>query len=147
MKDTLVIPKGEHLSHDVYMCWNIQSQTDPACAPEGKHLLTAYAPVTEDEARDKDLMNWACDQIVEYLERRYPGFTESVEWALFPVSWRLEGVVKVVVVENKTQLAKALAAQKNYPAKDRSPLQRESHLQPVRGGRRRAQVPDCAGQH
>jgi prolycopene isomerase len=59
-------------------------------------LLTAYAPVTEDEARDKDLMNWACDQIVEYLERRYPGFTESVEWALFPVSWRLEGVAKDV---------------------------------------------------
>ena len=96
MKDTLVIPKGERLSHDVYMCWNIQSQTDPLCAPTARHLLTAYAPVTEDEARDKDLMFWACEQIVEYLERRYPGFKESVEWALFPVSWRLEGVAKDV---------------------------------------------------
>jgi len=96
MKDTLVIQKGDRLSHDVYMCWNIQSQTDPLCAPEGKHLLTAYAPVTEDEARDKDLMNWACDQIVAYLERRYPGFKESVDLALFPVSWRLEGVAKDV---------------------------------------------------
>ncbi|MCX6067287.1 MAG: FAD-dependent oxidoreductase [Chloroflexi bacterium] len=96
MKDTLVIPKGNRFSHDIYMCWNIQSQTDPLCAPEGKHLLTAYAPVTEDEARDKELMFWACEQIVEYLERRYPGFKESIEWALFPVSWRLEGVAKDV---------------------------------------------------
>ena len=96
MKDTFVIPKGERLSHDVYMCWNIQSQSDPLCAPAGKHLLTAYAPVTEDEARNKDLMFWACEQIVEYLERRYPGFKDSIEWALFPVSWRLEGVAKDV---------------------------------------------------
>ncbi|MFZ5917990.1 MAG: phytoene desaturase family protein [Chloroflexota bacterium] len=96
IKDTIVIPKGDRLSHDVYMCWNIQSQSDPRCAPAGKHLLTAYAPVTEDEARDKELMAWACGQIVEYLERRYPGFRDSIEWALFPVSWRLEGVAKDV---------------------------------------------------
>jgi len=94
MKDTLVIPKGDHFAEDIYMCWNIQSQTDPLCAPPGKHLLTAYAPVTEDEARDKTLMTWASEQIVEYLERRYPGFKQSIDWALFPVSWRLEGVAK-----------------------------------------------------
>ena len=96
VKDTRVIPQGEKFSHDVFMCWNIQSKMDPFCAPSGKHLLTAYAPVTEDEARDKELMAWACDQIVEYLERRYPGFRDCVEWALFPVSWRLEGVAKNV---------------------------------------------------
>ena len=96
VKDAVVIPRGDKLSHDVYMCWNIQSQSDPRCAPPGKHLFTAYAPVTEDEARDRELMTWACDQIVDYLERRYPGFRDSIEWALFPVSWRLEGVAKDV---------------------------------------------------
>jgi len=94
VKDTLVIPKSNGLSHDVYMCWNIQSQSDPLCAPEGKHLLTAYAPVTQEEAKDRRLMEWACDSILDYLERRYPGFRDSMDWALFPISWRLEGVAK-----------------------------------------------------
>lgn len=96
IKDTLVIPKGDKLTHDVYMCWNIQSQSDPMCAPNNKHLFTAYAPVTQEEAQNKELMNWACDQIVDYLERRYPGFKDSIDWALFPVSWKLEGVAKDV---------------------------------------------------
>lgn len=96
MKDTLVIPKGNRLTHDVYMCWNIQSTSDPFCAPAGKHLFTAYAPVTQEEAVNKELMEWACSQIVEYLERRYPGFKDSIDWALFPISWRLEGVAKDV---------------------------------------------------
>lgn len=94
VKDSTVIPKGKGLVHDVYMCWNIQSHQDPLCAPQGKHLLTAYAPVTQEEAQDRELMTWACDRIVDYLEQRYPGFRKSVEWALFPVSWRLEGVAK-----------------------------------------------------
>ncbi len=94
VKDTMVIPRGDRLAHDVYMCWNIQSQSDPFCSPDGKHLMTAYAPVTEDEAKNPQLMDWCCDRIMDYLERRYPGFRETVEWALFPVSWRLEGVAK-----------------------------------------------------
>ena len=39
-------------------------------------------------------MGWACDRIVDYLEGRYPGFRRSVEWSMFPVSWRLEGAAK-----------------------------------------------------
>jgi len=94
VKDTMVIPKGDRLTHDVYMCWNIQSQSDPLCAPPRKHLFTAYAPVTQEEAKNSKLMAWACDRIVDYLERRYPGFRDAIDWALFPVSWRLEGVAK-----------------------------------------------------
>lgn len=94
VKDTRVIPREEGFEHDIYMCWNIQSASDPSCAPGGKHLLTAYAPVTEKEARDKPLMLKACRLIMEYFERRYPGFGKSVDWALFPTSWKLEGVAK-----------------------------------------------------
>lgn len=94
VKDTYVIPKEEGFEYDVYMCWNIQSRIDPSCAPGGKYLMTAYAPVTEKEAKDKDLMVTACRRIIDYLERRYPGFRESIDWALFPTAWKLEGVAK-----------------------------------------------------
>ena len=94
VKDTFVIPKEEGFEYNVYMCWNIQSQNDPSCAPGGKHLFTAYAPVTEKEAKDKGLMVKACLLIMDYLERRYPGFRKSIDWALFPTAWKLEGVAK-----------------------------------------------------
>ncbi len=94
MKDTHVIPKSEGFEYDVYMCWNIQSQSDPSCAPGGKHLMTAYAPVTEKEAKDGGLMVKACRLIIDYLERRYPGFRKSIDWTLFPTAWKLEGVAK-----------------------------------------------------
>jgi prolycopene isomerase len=93
VKDTYVIPKEEGFEYNVYMCWNIQSQTDPACAPGGRHLMTAYAPVTEKEAKDKDLMVRPAAHH-RLLERRYPGFKKSVDWALFPTAWKLEGVAK-----------------------------------------------------
>ena len=94
VKDTYVIPKEEGFEYDIYMCWNIQSQSDPSCAPGGKHLFTAYAPVTEKEAKDKALMIKACKLIIDYLERRYPGFRQSIDWAMFPTAWKLEGVAK-----------------------------------------------------
>ncbi|MEA3223767.1 MAG: FAD-dependent oxidoreductase [Thermodesulfobacteriota bacterium] len=94
VKDVHVIPKSEGFEYDVYMCWNIQSQIDPSCAPGGKYLMAAYAPVTEKEAKDKGLMVKACKHIIDYLERRYPGFKKSVDWALFPTCWKLEGVAK-----------------------------------------------------
>ena len=56
--------------------------------------MTAYAPVTEKQAKDKGLMVKACKHIINYLERRYPGFKKSVDWALFPTCWKLEGVAK-----------------------------------------------------
>lgn len=94
VKDTFVIPKEEGFEYNVYMCWNIQSQVDPSCAPGGKHLMAAYAPVTEKEAKNKDLMVKACKLIIDYLERRYPGFKKSIDWAMFPTCWKLEGVAK-----------------------------------------------------
>lgn len=94
VKDIDVIPRSEGFESDVYMCWNIQSQSDPSCAPGGRHLMTAYAPVTETEAKDKALMVKACKIIMDYFERRYPGFRNSVDWALFPTAWKLEGVAK-----------------------------------------------------
>ena len=56
--------------------------------------MTAYAPVTEQEAKDKDLMIKSCKLIIDYLERRYPGFRERIDWAMFPTAWKLEGVAK-----------------------------------------------------
>jgi prolycopene isomerase len=94
VKDICVIPRSEGFEHNVYMCWNIQSRSDPSCSPGGKHLLTAYAPVTEKEAKNTELMAKACKLIMNYLDRRYPGFHDSIDWALFPTTWKLEGVAK-----------------------------------------------------
>lgn len=92
---TVVSGDGEY-DYDVYMCWNVQSVTDPTCAPKGKHLLTAYLPLTEEESKDRAKVGRVVDAVVPFLEEAYPGFTECIDWALYPMCWKLEGVAKSI---------------------------------------------------
>jgi phytoene dehydrogenase-like protein len=96
IKNTCVLPKEEGFDYDVYMCWNVQSAVDPAVAPKGKHLLSAYLPITESESRDRKLVNKLIERVPEFLEEIYPGFQESIDWKLDLVCWKLEGVAKSV---------------------------------------------------
>lgn len=96
IKNTCVLPKEDGFDYDVYICWNVQSAVDPAVAPEGKYLLTAYLPITEDESRDKKLVNKLIKRVPDFFEDIYPGFKESVDWRLDLVCWKLEGVAKSV---------------------------------------------------
>ncbi len=96
IKTPVVVPAGEDYDYDVYMCWNVQSVTDPTCAPEGKHLLTAYLPLTEKESMDRAKVQKVVDAIVPFFERAYPGFRECVDWELYPMCWKLEGVAKSI---------------------------------------------------
>lgn len=96
IKTPVVVPMGSDYDYDVYMCWNVQSATDPACAPAGKHLLTAYLPLTEEESRDRAKVMRVVEAVPEFLERTYPGFKECVDWALYPMCWKLEGVAKSI---------------------------------------------------
>jgi NAD(P)-binding Rossmann-like domain/Flavin containing amine oxidoreductase len=96
IKTPVVVPMDGMFDYDVYMCWNVQSATDPACAPEGKHLLTAYLPLTEEESRDREKVMTVVRGVTEFLERTYPGFKEAVDWALYPMCWKLEGVAKSI---------------------------------------------------
>ena len=91
-----VVPKEEGFDWDVYMAWGIQSYIEPSCAPEGKHLFTAYLPLTEEESRNRELAMKAVRAVPEFLEAVYPGFKECIEWALYPVCVKLEGVAKSV---------------------------------------------------
>jgi len=96
IKTPVVVPAGGEFDYDVYMCWNVQSATDPTCAPPGKHLLTAYLPLTEDESRDRRKVMKVVEAVPEFLESTYPGFKECVDWALYPTCWKLEGVAKSI---------------------------------------------------
>ena len=91
-----VVPREEGFDWDVYMAWGIQSYIEPSCAPKGKHLFTAYLPLTEEESRDRELVMKAVRAVPDFLETVYPGFKDCIEWALYPVCVKLEGVAKSV---------------------------------------------------
>jgi hypothetical protein len=74
MKTPCVVPRSEGFDWDVYMAWNIESFIAPSCAPPGKHLFTAYLPLTEAESRDRALVMKVVRAVPEFLESVYPGF-------------------------------------------------------------------------
>jgi prolycopene isomerase len=96
LKNTCVLPREEGFDYDVYICWNIQSALDPTVAPPGKHLFSAYLPLTEKESRTPELVGKLIRRLPEFMETIYPGFQESVDWRLDPVCWKLEGVAKSI---------------------------------------------------
>jgi len=96
LKNTCVLPRSEGFDYDVYICWNIESAVVPSAAPPGKHLYTAYLPMTEKESRNKTLVTKLVDRLPHFMEEVYPGFRESVDWRLDLVCWRLEGVAKSI---------------------------------------------------
>ena len=96
LKNTCVLPKSEGFDYDVYICWNIQSAVDPSVAPAGKYLYTAYLPLTEKESLDKGLVQKIVSRLPEFMEEVYPGFSESIDWKLDLVCWKLEGVAKSI---------------------------------------------------
>ena len=96
MKTPCVVPRSQGFDWDVYMAWNIQSYIEPGCAPEGKHLFTAYLPLTEAESHDRELVMKVVRAVPDFLEGIYPGFKDCIEWELYPVCVKLEGVAKSV---------------------------------------------------
>ncbi len=96
IKTPRVVAREEGFDWDVYMAWNIQSFIEPSCAPEGKHLFTAYLPLNERESKDRELVMKVVRAIPHFLESVYPGFKDSIEWELYPVCTKLEGVAKSV---------------------------------------------------
>lgn len=96
IKNTCVLPQSEGFDYDVYICWNIQSAVDPSVAPAGKHLYTAYLPLTEKESRNRELVDKVRRRLPDFMEEVYPGFKDSIDWQLDPVCWKLEGVAKSI---------------------------------------------------
>lgn len=96
IKTPCVVPRSEGFSWDVYTAWNIQSYVEPSCAPAGRHLFAAYLPLTEEEARNRELVMKVVRAVPDFLEKVYPGFKDCMEWELYTVCTRLEGVAKSV---------------------------------------------------
>ena len=96
LKNTCVLSRDEGFDYDVYICWNIQSAVDPSVAPAGKHLYTAYLPLTEKESLNRELVAKVRRRLPDFMEEVYPGFKDSIDWQLDPVCWKLEGVAKSI---------------------------------------------------
>lgn len=96
LKNTCVLPKEAGFDYDVYICWNVQSALDPSVAPAGKHLMSAYLPMTEKEALNRGLVRKLIGRLPGFLEEIYPGFQSSIDWKLDLVCWKLEGVAKSI---------------------------------------------------
>ncbi len=96
MKTPCVVPRSEGFDWDVYMAWNIQSFIETGCAPAGKHLFTAYLPLTEAESHHRELVMKVVRAVPDFLEGLYPGFKDCMDWELYPVCVKLEGVAKSV---------------------------------------------------
>ncbi len=96
VKTPVVVEAGDDFDYDVYMAWNVQSVTDPRSAPEGKYLLTAYLPLTDEESKDRARVKKVMDAVVPFFESAYPGFRDYIDWELYPMCWKLEGVAKSI---------------------------------------------------
>jgi len=96
VKNTCFLPKEEGFDWDLFICWNVQSAVDPSVAPEGKFLLSSYIPITEKESLSPKLIKKLIARFPEFMEEIYPGFKDCVEWALHPVSTKLEGAAKTI---------------------------------------------------
>ncbi len=88
-----VVSRKEGFDWDIYMSWRVRSYTDASCAPAGKHLLTAYLPVSEAEALNPPKVARIIAAIPVFLESAYPEFLDTVEWELYPVCWKAMGAV------------------------------------------------------
>jgi prolycopene isomerase len=96
IKSDRILPKEEGFDWDVYICWNVQSFVDPSVAPKGKYLYTAYMPLTEKEAKNRELVKKLAKRLPDFMEQIYPGFKDSIDWKLDLVCWKLEGVAKSI---------------------------------------------------
>jgi phytoene dehydrogenase-like protein len=96
IKNDCILPKEEGFDWDVYICWNVQSFVDSSVAPKGKYLYTAYMPLTEKEAKNRELVQKLAKRLPDFMEQIYPGFKDSIDWKLDLVCWKLEGVAKSI---------------------------------------------------
>ncbi|MBW2096620.1 MAG: FAD-dependent oxidoreductase [Deltaproteobacteria bacterium] len=78
--------KEDGFDSDVRMGFWDSSGMDPGRAPPGKQLLDAYVSLTDKEAHNQELANLAYDRMMAFMTDNYPGFKESLEWALYTVS-------------------------------------------------------------
>lgn len=71
---------------------------DPAnsLSPENRYLVQAYIICSPKEALDKKKVGMLREVLDEKMEVLIPGFRDNLDFALYPTSWRLDGVAKTI---------------------------------------------------
>ncbi len=86
--------KEDGFDFDIRMGFWESSGMDSKRAPSGKQLLDAYVSLTDRQCEDKTLVQLAYDRMKAFMEDRYPGFKEALEWTLYTVSKNLVPVAQ-----------------------------------------------------
>jgi protoporphyrinogen oxidase len=65
-------------------------------SPKGTFLVQSYIICTPKEAKDKQMMNNLRKLLDQNLSRLIPDYKRSLNWALYPAVWHLDGVAKTI---------------------------------------------------
>jgi phytoene dehydrogenase-like protein len=72
------------------------SDTSSHLSPPGAFLVQSYIICTPDEAKNKELMVSLRKVLDRNLARLIPDYERSLNWALYPAVWHLDGVAKTI---------------------------------------------------
>ncbi len=65
-------------------------------SPANSFLVQSYLICTPDEAKNKQIMASLRQMLDKNLERLIPQYENSLNWALYPAVWHLDGVAKTI---------------------------------------------------
>lgn len=65
-------------------------------SPSHSKLVQAYIICTPEEAKQKEILQKLKNILDKNLERIVPGYKETINWALYPSVWHLDGVAKTI---------------------------------------------------
>ena len=88
----LLTAKDAGTDADLFYVYWPSSAWAPTRAPLGEQLIEGYVPLTENETRDKAVLDRACDAILAFMRATYPSFDADLKWVVFPVTNFLCGV-------------------------------------------------------
>lgn len=69
---------------------------DAEISPSHSKLVQAYIICTPEEAKQKEILQKLKNILDKNLERIVPGYKETINWALYPSVWHLDGVAKTI---------------------------------------------------
>jgi len=72
--------------------------SDPSSnlSPPGTFMVQSYIICTPQEAKNKEIMGSLRHVLDKNLARIIPGYEKSLNWALYPAVWHLDGVAKTI---------------------------------------------------
>lgn len=74
----------------------MSASSDSKIAPDGDFLVQSYIICTPDEAKDQQMLEKLKKILDLNLSYLIPTYKESLNWAIYPSVWHLDGVAKTI---------------------------------------------------